>query len=338
MNKGNPGWEKNVKNFDNLKGPEKIVTNDGNFYSFRGQQYQNYVKDVQAQGYIEEYYGDQRCFSSMINNPGVSLLPNSLLGAVYLVFLGYLFLGINISADIFMEAIEVITSKTQVKEVVDEASEKSFLIEVPVWNPTMANLTLMAFGSSAPEIILNVLQAFTSLGEPQSDLGPSTIVGSAAFNLLVISGVSIVAIDDGVKKIDDMGVFLTTSVFSVFAYVWLYICLAVNSEGEVTVSEAAWTLSFFFILLILAFCADKYNQRKKAKIEGERSEMENILKMKKSHLRSIARTKGEAAVLAAAQGQRHDQMSEADVQNVKELYQDILQTNNLQEVSLDVLM
>lgn len=56
--------------------------------------------------------------------------------------------------------------------------------------------------------------------------------------------------------------------------------------------------------------------------------------MKKSHLRSIARAKGEAAVLAAAQGQKHEQMSEADFQNVRELYMDILETKNLQEVDL----
>jgi len=47
----------------------------------------------------------------MINNPGVSLLPAGLMGVAYLIFLGYLFLGIAISADIFMEAIETITSK-----------------------------------------------------------------------------------------------------------------------------------------------------------------------------------------------------------------------------------
>ena len=46
----------------------------------------------------------------MINIPGIQLLPNGLMGVVYLAFLGYLFLGISISADIFMEAIEVITS------------------------------------------------------------------------------------------------------------------------------------------------------------------------------------------------------------------------------------
>lgn len=135
-------------------------------------------------------------------------------------------------------------------------------MEVLDWNPTMANLTLMAFGSSAPEIILSVLEALKDLGAPAGELGPSTIVGSAAFNLLVISGVSVVAVggpEGNVKKIDDMGVFATTGIFSIFAYVWLYVCLAINSPDEVTVTEAALTLSFFVILLILAFLADKYN-------------------------------------------------------------------------------
>jgi len=229
----------------------------------------------------------------MINNPGVSLLPAGLMGPVYLVFLGYLFLGISISADIFMEAIEIITSKTQKIEIVDEKTENRFEIDVPVWNATMANLTLMAFGSSAPEIILSVLEALKDLGKEAGDLGPSTIVGSAAFNLLVISSVSISAIDNDVKKIDDMGVFLTTGIFSVFAYIWLYMCLSINSPEEVTVNEACFTIGFFFILLILAFIADKYNQFKKKKVDNERTEKENYTKMKKSHLRSIARNKGD---------------------------------------------
>lgn len=215
----------------------------------------------------------------------------------------YLFLGIAISADIFMEAIEVITSKTKLIDVLDVSNGENYKIEVPVWNATLANLTLMAFGSSAPEIILSVLEALKDLGSPAGDLGPSTIVGSAAFNLLVISAVSIIAVGKGtneVKKIDDMGVFLTTSVFSLFAYVWLYICLAVVSEGEVTISEAVLTFAYFFILLGLAFAADKYNQAKKAKINVENTERDNHKKVKKSRLRQIAKAKGDVAVLAAA--------------------------------------
>jgi len=113
-------------------------------------------------------------------------------------------------------------------------------IEVPIWNPTIANLSLMALGSSAPEILLSVVETCGKLGEPAGELGPSTIVGSAAFNLLFISAVCIPAVplesEEEVgkekheeslkgKKIDDMGVFITTSIFSLFAYLWLYVCL-----------------------------------------------------------------------------------------------------------------
>jgi solute carrier family 8 (sodium/calcium exchanger) len=222
------------------------------------------------------------------------------MGVWYLLFLGYLFLGIAISADIFMEAIEVITSQTTIKyiKVHDKYTNKTKEIpqEETVWNATLANLTLMAFGSSAPEIILSTLEAVKELGEPAGDLGPSTIVGSAAFNLLVISGVSIAAVD-GVKKIDDLGVFFTTATFSIFAYVWLFLCLQVYTEGEVTITEASWTFAFFFILIIIAVSADKYRQVVKKKESSQRETEKNGCK---TFLRAMAKEHGEVAVLAAA--------------------------------------
>jgi len=179
----------------------------------------------------------------------------------YFAFLGYLFVGIAIIADIFMEAIEVITSKTKTVEVVDKEG-KRYIYDVPVWNATIANLTLMALGSSAPEILLSVIETVTTLGEPAGELGPSTIVGSAAFNLLVISGCSIVAVGDTPKKINDLGVFFTTAVFSTFAYIWLFLCL---QDAIIDQQEAWLTLSFFFILVILAFLADKFNEHQQNK-------------------------------------------------------------------------
>jgi len=97
----------------------------------------------------------------------------------------------------------------------------------------------MALGSSAPEILLSVIETVKNLGGCAGELGASTIVGSAAFNLLVISAVSLYAVNEsnddspdrddtvplGVKKINDMGVFGITAVFSVLAYVWMFICL-----------------------------------------------------------------------------------------------------------------
>ena len=76
----------------------------------------------------------------------------------YFFFLMWLFVGISIIADIFMEAIEAITSVTERVEVWDKNHKKKFFVERPVWNATIANLSLMALGSSAPEILLNVLE------------------------------------------------------------------------------------------------------------------------------------------------------------------------------------
>jgi solute carrier family 8 (sodium/calcium exchanger) len=110
---------------------------------------------------------------------------------IYFLLLMWTFMGVGIIADVFMGAIEVITSKEQEVKLPD-GTVKTF----KVWNATVANLTLMALGSSAPEIILSVIE--TVAGNFYSgELGPSTIVGSAAFNLFVIVAVCIVAIPAG---------------------------------------------------------------------------------------------------------------------------------------------
>jgi len=54
----------------------------------------------------------------------------------------------------------------------------------------------MALGSSAPEILLNCIETVQNLGKVPGELGPSTIVGSAAFNLILISAVSIYCVNE----------------------------------------------------------------------------------------------------------------------------------------------
>ena len=89
----------------------------------------------------------------------------------------------------FMSAIETITS---VKKTIKSKGTGRYHT-VKVWNDTVANLTLMALGSSAPEILLSIIELLN--GELYSgDLGPSTIVGSAAFNLFVISATCVICI------------------------------------------------------------------------------------------------------------------------------------------------
>jgi solute carrier family 8 (sodium/calcium exchanger) len=50
-----------------------------------------------------------------------------------------------------------------------------------------------------------------------------------------------------------------------FAYIWLYICLELWTDKVISLEEAIITFSFFWILLILAFVADKIKQWKDRK-------------------------------------------------------------------------
>ena len=96
--------------------------------------------------------------------------PVALRAILYCLGLGWMFMGVAIVADVFMVAIEEITSKRKAITI------KGRTFYVKTWNDTVANLTLMALGSSAPEILLSVLEVF-SLEFFAGDLGPSTIVG-----------------------------------------------------------------------------------------------------------------------------------------------------------------
>lgn len=114
-------------------------------------------------------------------------------------------------------------------------------------------------------------------------------MGSAAFNLLVITGVSILAVDEEPKKVKGTGVFAVTSIASLFAYIWLYLVLDSITREEVTTAEGWLTFSYFWILIILAYGADKINQhfeeKQKSEQDIEEQNAADELKIKKNQLR-----------------------------------------------------
>lgn len=169
---------------------------------------------------------------------------------IYSILLGWCFLGVSIIADIFMSAIEAVTSKKRLYQVGGRN------IPVAIWNPTIANLSLMALGSSAPEILLSLIELMGA-GFYAGELGPSTIVGSAAFNLLVIIAVCVSVIPNGESRtIKRMAVYKVTASTSVFAYLWLVIILAIITPNVVDMWEGVLTFCFFPILLVVAYLAD----------------------------------------------------------------------------------
>lgn len=169
---------------------------------------------------------------------------------LYLVGLLWCFVGVSIIADVFMAAIETVTSKKKQVQVGDKK------VTVKVWNDTVANLTLMALGSSAPEILLSVIELL-SASMYSGQLGPSTIVGSAAFNLLVIIAVCVVVIPDGeTRQVNQTSVFAVTGSCSMFAYAWLVVILMASSPDVIEVWEGVLTFAFFPVLVIIAYLAD----------------------------------------------------------------------------------
>lgn len=177
-------------------------------------------------------------------------------GLVYFLAMCYLFLGVSIVSDKFMAAIEKITAieKEVTVRKMDGTRQK---IVVRVWNETVANLTLMALGTSAPEILLSIIEVFSNNFEA-GELGPGTIVGSAAYNLFTIMAICIIVIPKGeVRRIKHLRVFFVTATWSIFAYIWLYLILAVFSPGVVEIWEGLITFLCFPLIVWMAYVADR---------------------------------------------------------------------------------
>ena len=85
-----------------------------------------------------------------------------------------------------------------------------------------------------------------------------TVAGSAAFNLLLISAVCIVAVPEGqTKSISEFSVFLWTAFMSVFAYFWMLVVYKFWTPDEVTIVEAVLTLLFLPLLVGIAYILDR---------------------------------------------------------------------------------
>jgi hypothetical protein len=120
-NKKCPDFIKNYKDCDNMSNPKTFVgaekpgMDDTNIKMkcWNGKWFERTFKYESTNGFVEEFYDGEHCYMGSLNVPGTSLMGNNTLGVFYMIFLFWLFLGISVIADIFMEAIEVITSTTK---------------------------------------------------------------------------------------------------------------------------------------------------------------------------------------------------------------------------------
>jgi K+-dependent Na+/Ca+ exchanger-like protein len=114
----------------------------------------------------------------------------------------------------------------------------------------VAGASLMAMGSSAPELAIALLALFNHGGE-HSDVGIGTIVGSAVFNILVITGVSAI--------VRPAQITMRVVVRDIVVYVASIALLLVTfADGVITLLEAVAFLGLYAVYLIVLFNWDAF--------------------------------------------------------------------------------
>ncbi|XP_043913309.1 sodium/calcium exchanger 1 isoform X2 [Protopterus annectens] len=317
--------------------------------------HQTYAEDIEENKKIENTSVD-KCVGTYECKEGV-ILPiwkpqdpafgdKIARATVYFVAMAYMFLGVSIIADRFMSSIEVITSQEReitIKKPTGETTKTT----VRVWNETVSNLTLMALGSSAPEILLSVIEV-CGHGFNAGDLGPSTIVGSAAFNMFVIIALCVYVVPDGeIRRIKHLRVFFVTAAWSIFAYTWLYLILAVISPSVVEVWEGLLTFFFFPICVVFAWIADrrllfykyvykKYRAGKQRgmiiETEGDRPSSKAEIEMDGKMLNSHAENFLDGAIILEVDEKEKDQDEEESRREMARILKELKQKHPDKEI------
>ncbi|XP_024369000.1 magnesium/proton exchanger 1 isoform X3 [Physcomitrium patens] len=170
----------------------------------------------------------------------------------------YCFVGLATITNLYMEAMEKIVHQTRkvVRHNYEIGSDE--IVHERIWNLVIADITLLALGTSAPQISLAIIDAFQQLGQKtEAGLGPGTIIGSAAFNLYIILAVCVLVPKAGsTKHIRSIGVWIVELTWSMWAYIWLAIILQVSSPDVVEPWEAVCTVLQFPILMMHAYVQD----------------------------------------------------------------------------------
>lgn len=125
---------------------------------------------------------------------------------------------------------------------VDSLDEIAQKFELP---NNVAGASLMAIGSSAPELAIALLALFTK-GGANSNVGIGTIVGSAVFNILIITGVSAI--------VRPANITWRVVVRDVVMYLFsIGLLLATFSDGAITLFEALAYLGLYAVYILILF-------------------------------------------------------------------------------------
>ena len=127
----------------------------------------------------------------------------------------------------------------------------------PVWNWVVANISLLAVGSSSPEILLVTVEAIVSLGKEPGENGPACIIGSGAYNLFAITAVITAVLPAGsFKRVEHQKVFIWTTTWSIWAHIWVWLIYKKITPNVIDLWEGLVTLGMFPALVFTAWLVD----------------------------------------------------------------------------------
>ncbi|XP_022155295.1 magnesium/proton exchanger isoform X1 [Momordica charantia] len=199
-----------------------------------------------------------KCESYLVFS-GETSLGESFRIFLYFMGLAYCFIGLSAITARFFRSMENVVKHSRKVVEIDPYTNTEIIRYEKVWNFTIADISLLAFGTSFPQISLATIDAIRNIGNLYAGgLGPGTLVGSAAFDLFPIHAVCVVVPKAGeLKKISDLGVWLVELLWSFWAYIWLYIILEVWTPNVITLWEALLTVLQYGLLLTHAYAQDK---------------------------------------------------------------------------------
>ena len=124
----------------------------------------------------------------------------------------------------------------------------------------VAGASLMAVGSSAPELSIALMALFKE-GGAHSDVGIGTIVGSAVFNILIITGVSALVgrqIHISLPAVERDTVFYMVSILLLLYVFW---------DGTITLPEAVIFLVLYGLYLFVLLRWKEDGEQEQIEIE-----------------------------------------------------------------------
>lgn len=109
-------------------------------------------------------FGHERCLFYFIFHYE-NRLSNGLRGFLYFLALAYCFVGLSAITDRFFHSMENVVKHSRAVKERDPITGAEVVRYKKVWNYTIADITLLAFGTSFPQISLATIDAIRNIGK-----------------------------------------------------------------------------------------------------------------------------------------------------------------------------